>query len=140
MGDAFMIGLVMRGEPRVRMQASQNPSYVLASDENMQKKLSNNTMCYSGYYTKADTAGARVNAACSYSPNTPDIFFSTAYEERVSLNGVTAGGNGSTGGGRYDISGISPCSSVNTRLRSAFFAWASILMSGFRNSLQLPEP
>ena len=102
LGDAFMIGFVMRGEPRVRMQASQNSSYVLSSDPNMQKKLANNTMCYSGYYTKADTAGARVNAACSYSPNTPDIFFSTAFEERVSINGITAGGNDSAAGGSTD--------------------------------------
>ena len=95
LGEEFMIGLVMRDTPRVRMQASQNSTYTLASTDKMKEKLSNGTMCYSGYYTKADTAGSRVNLACSHSANTPDIFFSTAMEENVTINGVTAGGSGS---------------------------------------------
>ena len=87
LGEEFMIGFVFRGSPRVRMQASQNSSYVLASAANMQKKLDNGTMCYSGYYTRTDATGARVNLACSHSANTPDIFFSSAIEETVTING-----------------------------------------------------
>ena len=92
LGEEFMIGLVMRDSPRVRMQASQNSTYKLASTDKMKATLPNGTMAYSGYYTKADTAGARVNIACSHSANTPDIFFSTAIEETVTINGIAAGG------------------------------------------------
>ena len=92
LGEEFMIGLVMRDSPRVRMQASQNSTYTLASADKMKATLPNGTMAYSGYYTKAETAGARINLACSHSANTPDIFFSTAMEETVTINGITAGG------------------------------------------------
>ena len=92
LGEEFMIGLVMRGTPRVRMQASQNSTYTLASTDKMKAKLANGTMAYSGYYTKTEAAGARINLACAYSANTPDIFFSTAIEEKVTINGIAAGG------------------------------------------------
>ena len=102
LGEEFMIGFVMRGTPRVRMQPSQNSSYVLAGDAKMAAKLANGTMCYSGYYTKADTAGARINMACAYSPNTPDIFFSAAIEERVTINGISSGGSTGESGATVD--------------------------------------
>ena len=102
LGEEFMIGLVMRGTPRVRMQASQNATYTLASADKMKAKLPNGTMAYSGYYTKAETAGARINLACSHTANTPDIFFSTEIEETVTINGIAAGG--ATGGSSADAS------------------------------------